>query len=406
MPPLSPVARVPRARHVLLLGLMVAVQAFSTDVYLPSLPDVARDLHASVASVQLTMTVMLLGGAVGQLVVGPVSDRFGRRAPALVGLGLHVLTSVACAFAPTVGVLIGLRAAQGFFNAASVVVAMAVVRDLFVGGHAARLLSRLMLVIGLAPLLAPSVGGFVAAHAGWRAVFGVLALYGVLVWVAVLVRLPETLPPAARRPGGIRAGLTGYAALVRDRHFVALAVLPGLSTAVLMSYVVSSPFVLRTGYGLSEQQFALVFAVNGIGLVGGAQLNAALVHKVAPLRVLRVAQLLIAVLGLVLVALAATGAGGLPALLVVLWLLMATLNLASPNANALAMSRHGQVAGSAAAVIGAAQAGVSGVVSPLSGLLGGGAVAMAAVMAGAALVGVAVLALATPAYRRGGGWGG
>ncbi len=385
---------------------MVAVQAFSTDVYLPSLPDVARDLHASVASVQLTMTVMLLGGAVGQLVVGPVSDRFGRRAPALVGLGLHVLTSVACAFAPTVGVLIGLRAAQGFFNAASVVVAMAVVRDLFVGGHAARLLSRLMLVIGLAPLLAPSVGGFVAAHAGWRAVFGVLALYGVLVWVAVLVRLPETLPPAARRPGGIRAGLTGYAALVRDRHFVALAVLPGLSTAVLMSYVVSSPFVLRTGYGLSEQQFALVFAVNGIGLVGGAQLNAALVHKVAPLRVLRVAQLLIAVLGLVLVALAATGAGGLPALLVVLWLLMATLNLASPNANALAMSRHGQVAGSAAAVIGAAQAGVSGVVSPLSGLLGGGAVAMAAVMAGAALVGVAVLALATPAYRRGGGWGG
>lgn len=385
---------------------MVAVQAFSTDVYLPSLPDVARDLHASVASVQLTMTVMLLGGAVGQLVVGPVSDRFGRRAPALVGLGLHVLTSVACAFAPTVGVLIGLRAAQGFFNAASVVVAMAVVRDLFVGGHAARLLSRLMLVIGLAPLLAPSVGGFVAAHAGWRAVFGVLALYGVLVWVAVLVRLPETLPPAARRPGGIRAGLTGYAALVRDRHFVALAVLPGLSTAVLMSYVVSSPFVLRTGYGLSEQQFALVFAANGIGLVGGAQLNAALVHKVAPLRVLRAAQLLIAVLGLVLVALAATGWGGLPALFVALWLLMATLNLASPNANALAMSRHGQVAGSAAAVIGAAQAGVSGVVSPLSGLLGGGAVAMAAVMAGAALVGVAVLALATPAYRRGGGWGG
>lgn len=405
MPPLPPVARVPRARHVLLLGLMVAVQAFSTDVYLPSLPDVARDLHASIASVQLTMTVMLLGGAVGQLVVGPVSDRFGRRAPALVGLGLHVLTSVACAFAPTVGVLIGLRAAQGFFNAASVVVAMAVVRDLFVGGHAARLLSRLMLVVGLAPLLAPSVGGFVAAHAGWRAVFGVLAVYGVLVWVAVLLRLPETLPPQARRPGGIRAGLTGYAALVRDRHFVALAVLPGLSTAVLMSYVVSSPFVLRTGYGLSEQQFALVFAVNGLGLVGGAQLNAALVHKVAPLRVLRAAQLLIALLGLVLVALAVTGAGGLPALLVVLWLLMATLNLASPNANALAMSRHGQVAGSAAAVIGAAQAGVSGVVSPLSGLLGGGAVAMAAVMAGAALLGVAVLALATPAYRRGGVWG-
>ncbi|MCG2801024.1 MAG: multidrug effflux MFS transporter [Cellulomonas sp.] len=404
MPPSTPVARVPRARHVLLLGLMVAIQAFSTDIYLPSLPEVARDLSTSVASVQLTMTVLLLGGAVGQLIVGPVSDRFGRRAPALVGVGLHIVTSVACAFAPTVEVLIALRAVQGFFNAAAVVVAMAVVRDLFVGSQAARLLSRLMLVIGLAPLLAPSIGGFVATHAGWRAVFGVLAAYGIVVWVAVLLRLPETLPVANRRPGGIRAGLSGYGALARDRHFMALAVLPGLSTAVLMSYVVSSPFVLRAGFGLSEQQFALVFAANGIGLVGGAQVNAALVHKVAPIRLLRAAQVAVAVLALVLVALAVTGVGGLPALLIVLWLILSLLNLASPNANALAMSRHGQVAGSAAAVIGAAQAGVSGVVSPISGLLGGGAVAMASVMAGAALVAVAVLALATPAFRRGGAW--
>lgn len=380
---------------------MVAVQALSTDIYLPSLPEVSQDLGTSVASVQLTMTVMLLGAAVGQLVVGPLSDRFGRRTPALVGLGMHVLTSLACAFAPTVGVLIAVRAAQGFFNAASVVVAMAVVRDLFVGKDAARLLSRLMLVIGVVPLAAPSLGGFVAEHAGWRAVFAVLALYGAAVWVAVLARLPETLPPAARRQGGLRPALAGYARLGRDRTFVALALVPGLATAVLMSYIVSSPFVLQTGYGLTAQQFALVFAVNGLGLVGGAQLNAALVHTVAPVRVLRFAQVAIATLALVLLALAVTGAGGLPALLVVLWLILSLLNLASPNATALAMSRHGQVAGTAAAVIGAAQAGVSGVVSPITGLLGGDAVAMSVVMAGAALVGVAVLVLATPAFRRG-----
>lgn len=383
---------------------MVAVQALSTDIYLPSLPEVAEDLHTSIASVQLTMTVMLLGAAVGQLVVGPLSDRFGRRTPALVGLGMHVATSVACAFAPTVEVLIALRAAQGFFNAASVVVAMAVVRDLFVGNNAARLLSRLMLVIGVAPLAAPSIGGFVAAHAGWRAVFGVLALYGVIVWVAVLLRLPETLPAQDRRQGGLRPALGGYARLARDRSFVALALVPGLATAVLMSYIVSSPFVLQTGFGLSAQQFSVVFAINGLGLIGGAQLNAALVHKVAPVRVLRVAQVSIATLSVVLLTLAINGAGGLPALLAVLWLILSLLNLASPNATALAMSRHGQVAGTAAAVIGAAQAGVSGVVSPITGLLGGDVVAMAVVMAGAALVGVAVLVFATPAFRRGGAW--
>ncbi|MCG2800311.1 MAG: Bcr/CflA family drug resistance efflux transporter, partial [Cellulomonas sp.] len=175
-------------------------------------------------------------------------------------------------------------------------------------------------------------------------------------------------------------------------------------TAVLMSYIVSSPFVLQTGFGLSAQQFSVVFAINGLGLIGGAQLNAALVHKVAPVRVLRVAQVSIATLSVVLLTLAINGAGGLPALLAVLWLILSLLNLASPNATALAMSRHGQVAGTAAAVIGAAQAGVSGVVSPITGLLGGDVVAMAVVMAGAALVGVAVLVFATPAFRRGGAW--
>jgi DHA1 family bicyclomycin/chloramphenicol resistance-like MFS transporter len=397
----APTERRPGARHVLLLGLMAALPAFSTDMYLPSMPDVARDLDASVAAAQLTMTAMMLGGAVGQLVVGPVTDRFGRRAPALVGIGLHVLTSLACAVAPSITILIGLRVVQGVFNAAGTVVAIAVVRDLFVGVEAARLLSRLMLVIGVAPLLAPSIGGFVAGYAGWRAVFVLLAGYGAAVWVAVLLRLPDTLPASARRHGGLRVAIDGYGQLARDRHFVALALLPGLTMAVLMSYVVSSPFVLRTGYGLSEQQFALVFALNGVGLVGGAQVNAALVRRVAPIRVLRASQLAIAALSLVLLGLALTGLGGLVGLLAVLWLVLSLVNLASPNANALAMGRHGAVAGTAAAVIGATQSGVSGLVSPVSGLLGGGAVAMAAVMATAALAAVLVLATATPVFRRG-----
>ncbi|MEZ0448757.1 multidrug effflux MFS transporter [Cellulomonas sp. ICMP 17802] len=394
----------PNAKYVLLLGLMCALPAISTDIYLPSLPDVARDLHTSATAAQLTMTAMLIGGAVGQLVIGPLSDRFGRRKPVLVGVSLHVVTSILCALAPAIVPLIALRTMQGFFNASASVVAMAVIRDRFVGADASRLMSRLMLVIGVAPLFAPSVGGLIAGQWGWRAVFGALAVFGVVLWVVVWRRLPETLPPERRRQGGLTAALGGYRKLLRDRHFVALAILPGLGVAVLMSYVVASPFVLREGYGLSAHQFSLLFAVNGMGLVAGAQVNAALVRRVAPIRIVRVVLPVSLGLTLVLLGIAITGWGGLIALLVVLWLILAMVNFVPPNASALALSRHGEVAGTAAAVIGATQAGVSGIVSPLSGLLGGDAVAMAAVMVGASVAALLVLALATPAYHRDGAW--
>ncbi|GIG40344.1 multidrug effflux MFS transporter [Cellulomonas phragmiteti] len=394
----------PDAKHILLLGTMAALPAVSTDIYLPSLPDVARDLGTSAAAAQLTMTGMLIGGAVGQLVIGPLSDRFGRRTPVLVGVALHVVISLLCAIAPAIVPLVALRVAQGFFNASATVVAMALIRDRFTGSDASRLMSRLMLVIGVAPLFAPSLGGLIAGQWGWRAVFVVLAMFGVALWVVVLLRMPETLPPERRRPGGVRTALSGYAHLLRDRHFVALAVLPGLTMAVLMTYVVASPFVLQVGYGLTSHQFALLFAVNGVGLVLGAQVNAAIVRRVAPIRILRVAMVATVVLTGVLLALALTGAGGLWALLVVLWLVLALVNFAPPNATAIALGRHGAMAGTAAAFIGSLQAGTGGVVANLSGVLGGGAVAMAAVMLGAAVVGLAVLALATPAFRRGGAW--
>jgi len=383
---------------------MAALPAVSTDIYLPSLPDVARDLGTSAAAAQLTMTGMLIGGAAGQLVIGPLSDRFGRRAPVLVGVGLHVVVSLLCAIAPAIVPLVALRVAQGFFNASATVVAMALIRDRFVGSDASRLMSRLMLVIGAAPLLAPSLGGLIAGQWGWRAVFVVLAMFGVALWFVVLLKMPETLPPGSRRPGGVRTALSGYAHLLRDRHFVALAVLPGLAMAVLMTYVVASPFVLRVGYGLTEHQFALLFAANGVGLVLGAQVNAAIVRRVAPIRILRVAMVATVVLTGVLLAVALTGAGGLWTLLAVLWLVLALVNFAPPNAMAIALGRHGAMAGTAAAFIGALQAGTGGVVGNVSGLLGGGAVAMAAVMAGAAVVALAVLAFATPAFRKGGAW--
>lgn len=396
----DPVFR-PSAKYVLLLGVMTALPAVTTDIYLPSLPDVARDLHTSAAAAQLTMTSMLIGGAVGQLVIGPLSDRFGRRKPVLTGVALHVVTSLLCAIAPAIVPLIALRTMQGFFNASASVVAMAVIRDRFVGPDASRLLSRLMLVIGVAPLFAPTVGGLIAGEFGWRGVFVALALYGAALWVVVLLRLPETLP-ARRRLPSTGGAWRGYGVLVKDRHFVALAVLPGLGQAVLMSYVVGSPFVLREGFGLTSGQFALVFAVNGVGLVAGAQVNAALVRRYAPIQIVRAVLPVSFLLTLVLLGLALTGAGGLPALLVSLFLIMSLVNFTPPNASAIALSRHGERAGTAAAFIGALQAGVAGVVSPLVGVLGEDTVAMATVMACAAAAALLVLALATPAYRRGG----
>ena len=400
--PSNPPAYRPNGKYVLLLGLMCALPAVTNDIYLPSLPDVARDLDTTTTAVQLTLTGVLLGGAVGQLVVGPLSDRHGRRAPVLVGVALHVVISLLCSIAPGIGTLIALRVIQGFFNAAATVVAMAVIRDRFVGSDASRLLSRLMLVIGVAPLFAPTLGGLIAGQAGWRAVFVALAVFGAALWVVVWRRLPETLPPERRREAGLRSALRGYATLLRDRQFAAVAVLPGLAMALLMSYVVGSPFVLREGFGLSANEFALLFAVNGVALVGGAQVNATLVRRIAPIRILRVALPLSLAMAVVLLVVALTGAGGLLGLLVVLWLLLGLIHFIPPNAAAIALRRHGAMAGTAAAFIGSLQAGVAGVVSPLVGVFGGDLRAMCLVMVASATLALVIFAVGTPAYHRGG----
>ena len=398
----NPTAYQPNAKYVLLLGLMCALPAVTSDIYLPSLPEVARDLHTTTTAVQLTMTGVLMGGAVGQLVVGPLSDRFGRRRPVLVGVAVHIIISLLCALAPGIGTLIALRVVQGFFNAAATVVAMAVIRDRFTGSDASRLLSRLMLVIGVAPLCAPSVGGLIAGQWGWRAVFVALAVFGAALWLVVWRRLPETLLPERRRAAGLGPALRGYRVLLHARHFVAIAVLPGLGMAVLMSYVIGSPFVLREGYGLTANQFALLFAMNGVALVGGAQINASLVRRVAPIRILRCALPLLLMAAVVLLIVALTRAGALFGLLAALWVTLGLIQLIPPNASAIALSRHGAIAGTAAAFIGAMQAGVAGVVSPLVGLLGGDARAMCLVMIASTTAALLVLAAATPAYRRGG----
>jgi MFS transporter, DHA1 family, multidrug resistance protein len=382
-----------RLRLVLVLGILIALGPLTIDMYLPSLPTITADLHAGAAAVQLTLTGTLAGLALGQLLVGPLSDAVGRRAPLLAGVAVHILASILCVMAPNLAVLGTLRVLQGLGAAAASVVAMAIVRDLFTGLAAAKLFSRLMLVMGAAPILAPTLGGIVLRWASWRGVFVVLALFGIAILTVTALALPETLPAESRRSGGVLGTVRDYGRLFADRAFVGLILVAGLSMAALFAYVAGSSFVFQEQYGLSEQQFGFVFGAGAVGLITATQLNVRLLRRWTPSQVLVSALAFGAVAGLVLLLFAATGFGGIAGVLVPLWLVLASAGLAFPNAPALALSRHGEAAGTAAALLGAVQFGVGALAAPLVGVLGVGATAMALVVAGGMVAANLVLAL-------------
>ncbi|MBW4700961.1 multidrug effflux MFS transporter [Micromonospora sp. RL09-050-HVF-A] len=382
-----------RVRLVLVLGSLIAIGPLTIDMYLPALPAIATYFATTSAAVQLTLTGTLAGLALGQLLIGPLSDAVGRRRPLIVGLAVHVVASALCVVAPNIAVLGALRVVQGLGVAAATVVAMAVLRDLFDGTAFATLLSRLLLVMGAAPILAPTLGGGVLRWTDWRGVFVTLAVFGVLLAVLAVIGLPETLPAARRQRGGVWTTVGLYGSLLRDRTFVGLVLVAGLAMAALFAYVAGSSFVLQEGYGLDEQQFALAFGAGAVGLIGAAQYNVRLLRRFSPQRILVTSLSVGTLAGLALLAFAVTGFGGLPALLVTLWVVLATAGLAMPNAPALALSRHGEAAGTASALLGAVQFGVGAVAAPMVGVLGNGAVAMALVVAGGMVAALAVLFL-------------
>jgi DHA1 family bicyclomycin/chloramphenicol resistance-like MFS transporter len=390
--------RAERLRLVLVLGSLIAVGPLTIDMYLPALPSITTGLETTDTAVQLTLTGTLIGLALGQLVIGPLSDAYGRRAPLLAGLAVHVVASLLCVIAPNVAVLGTLRVLQGLGVAASSVVALAVVRDLFSGTAFATLLSRLMLVMGAAPILAPTLGGAVLRWTDWRGVFVALAAFGVLLLGVAALRLEETLPPERRRPAGVRATLRGYSQLSKDRTFVGLVFVAGLSMAALFAYVAGSSFVLQDEFGLSEQEFAFAFGAGAVGLIAASQLNVRLLRRYTPQAILVAALATGTAGGVLLLAFAVTGFGGLGTLLASLWLVLASAGLALPNAPALAMSRHGEAAGTAAALLGAVQFGVGAVAAPMVGVLGNGRVAMAVVvLAGMTAATAVLLAVVRPA---------
>lgn len=354
---------------IVLLGSLTTFGPLSIDMYLPGLPQLSRDLHTGASGGQLTLAACLVGLGVGQLVAGALSDSRGRRGVLLAGVALFAASSLLCAAVTSVAVLVVLRLVQGLAGAAGIVVSRAVVRDLYSGAAAARRFALILGVSGLAPILAPVLGGGLLRFTSWRGVFVALAGIGFVLLAAAARWLPETLPAANRQAGGARGAASAFLSLARDRHFIGYTGSCGLAFAAMFSYIAGSPFVLEEIYGLSAQQFGVAFAVNALGLVAAAQVSGWLVGRVGPARLLLGGLIGAAAAGVAVLA-AITAEAGLHVLLPALFALLSSLGFVLPNATALALAGHPTAAGRASALVGLLQNGLGAIAAPVVGVAG------------------------------------
>lgn len=372
---------------LLLLGALIAFAPMSIDMYLPSLPTIAAEFGATASAVQFTLSSFFIGLALGQAVHGPLADRYGRKPPLYGGLVLYIAASVGCALAPDITALTALRFVQAVGGCAGVVITRAIVRDRCDATASARIYSLLMLIMGLAPILAPFIGGWVLALAGWRAIFGMLALFGIIVLTAVWRYLPETRPMGNITSAGIGPALRVYGVLLRDRRFLGYTLSGGFASAGMFAYITGSPQVFITLYGVPAQDYGWLFGLNALGLIAGSQYNRRLLLRHSADTILRRANRATVILGLVLVMMAVSGRGGLPGLLIPLFGYLVTLGFTGPNTVASALAHQGMRAGSASALIGTLQFGIATLSSATVGLLGNkSALPMTAVIAGCGLL--------------------
>ena len=385
---------------ILLLSALTAVGPLTFDTYLAAFPQIADDLDASRATVQLTLTATLAGLAVGQVLLGSLSDTFGRRRPLLGGLAVYVLSSAALVVADSIELFTALRFVQGFSAAAGMVLSMAILRDSFEGIAVSKAMARLMLVVGVAPVLAPTLGAQLLRFGSWRLIFGFLTLSGVLLLVLAAARLKETLPVERRRTGGTVAALRTYRDLLTDRGFLGLALLSAFYMGALFTYVSGSTFVFQDQFGLDPQQFGYVFASGAVAITIASQVYGALVGRFRPEQILTVAVAAGAVLSVTLLVVAAAG-GGLLVVTALLVLTLSTAGLVMPSAPAIALDANPHRAGSAAALLGALQFAMGAALAPATGLIGGSpATAMAAVMVTLILLSATLLIAVSRGWRR------
>lgn len=357
------------AATVFSLATLTALAPLGIDMYLAALPGIAQDLATSPAYTQLTLTAFMLGMGLGQFLVGPLSDKTGRRPPLLIGMALCTLATLVCFLAPTIEVLVAARFFMGFTGAIGLVLARAIVADSSSGLQTARLMGIMMMINGIAPVVAPLLGGFILAHGSWRQVFLVLAVLLLIILGLVVFFIPESLPADKRRTGTLLSAYEGIPQVARNRRYRGFMLTLVFAFGGLFAYISGSPYLLQNVMGLSETHFTYVFGVNSLGIVLASSLMTALVGKVALRRLLALglSSLLVTSLALTLHFLA--GPQFVPTL-ILLFCFTFSVGMVLGNASSLALTQVREAAGSASALLGAAQSLVGGLASPLVALGG------------------------------------
>ncbi|WP_290714486.1 MULTISPECIES: multidrug effflux MFS transporter [Exiguobacterium] len=358
-----------RLTLILILGSLAALGPLSIDMYLPAFPDMSRSFDASASLIQLSLTACMLGMALGQLIVGPLSDVRGRKRPLMVALLAYLLASLACAMAPTIEVLIALRFIQGAAGASGIVISRAIVRDLFDGPELTRFFAALSLVNGTAPILAPVIGGQLLRFGDWHFVFYLLAILSTMMLLAVALRLSETLPLDRRVEGNLTTTLKTFGRLLTDRVFIGYAFAQAFVMGAMFAYISGSPFVLQNIYGASPQQFSFLFGLNGIGIILAAQIAGRLAGHVDSERLMRISLTIVASASILLF-LALTLTDQLIFVMIPLFFVVSSVGLISTLGFTLAMQNYGATAGSASALLGLLPMLVGSLVSPLVGIMG------------------------------------
>ncbi len=387
------------AKNAIVLGLLTAVGPFAIDMYLPALPTIAADLHASTAATQMTLMVFFVAFGICQIVYGPVSDMVGRKPPLYFGLVLFTLGSIGCGMAGSIEWLIAFRFLQGIGGSAVMVIPRAIIRDLHTGVEATRLMALVMLVLSVSPILAPLTGSALIVPFGWRAVFAAVTVVAAVALV-LMGMFPETRPPQDRTRVSVAHVLRSFTRLLCDRHFLALTFIGGLGMASFFTFLASSSFIYIGHFGLTPTQFSLAFAVNAIGFIGASQFAAPLGTRYGMARMVTVAVSLYALFALILFALTVAGVDNLALLIGLLFVVFAWLGLVIPSTMVLALEDHGPIAGMASALGGTLQMVAGGIMIVIVSLcFNGTALPMVAAIAVCA-VGALILSLAALGRRR------
>lgn len=343
------------------LGTLAGLGPLAIDMYLPAFPRIAQAFHANIPDIQKTLASYFIGLALGQLFYGPLADRFGRKPALFLGLSLFALASTGCATARSVGSLAALRFAQALGGCAEMVMSRAIVRDLFDDRQSTKVFSSLVLVMGIAPILAPLIGGFLAGHFGWTAIFWVHTAAGLGGLASIALFFRESLPASRRVRHSLRELLSTYGELLCHREFMLQGLTVSIATAGLFAYVGGSPYVFEKIFHISESHFGFFFGPIAVGIIGMAQVNGYLAGRFDIRAILRITLIVGAIAGCILCADAMLSVGGFWGIYIPLWIFMASMGCVFPNTTVLAMSPHGRIAGNASAMLGFLQFGISAV---------------------------------------------